>query len=79
MLGPAVDQVGLERAIRAAGARFGPVTLGPVTAGSETSATWRLPGDRGDLSLRLERDPSTGTSTAVELQTVDLEAPVLAD
>ena len=78
-LAPAVDQVALERAIRAAGARFGPVALGAVTAGSETSATWRLRSDRGDLTLRIERDPATGTCSAVDLQTVDTEPPILAD
>ena len=74
-----MDQVALERAIRAAGARFGPVSLGAVTAGSETSATWRLRGDRGDLTLRLERDAVDRDRRRVELQTVDIEPPILAD
>ena len=79
ILGPEVDQIALERAIRAAGARFGPVSLGSVTAGSDTSATWRLLGDRGPLTLHLEIEPPTGRCTAVELQTVDTEPPILAD
>ena len=76
-LGPAVDQVALERAIRAAGARFGPVRLDVVTAGSEHAATWRLRGDRGDLTLRVERDASSGAAI-VELTTTDIEPPIHA-
>jgi hypothetical protein len=77
-LASAVDQVALERAIRAAGARFGPVRLDAVTGGTEHAATWRLRGDRGDLTLRLERDPATGACTAVEVNTVDVEPPIHA-
>lgn len=77
-LAPTVDQAALERAIRAAGARFGPLRLDAVTGGTEHAATWRLRGDRGDLTLRLERDPATRACTAVELNTVDIEPPIHA-
>ena len=73
-LGPAIDQVALERGIRAASARFGPVRLDVVTGGSEHAATWRLRGDRGDLALRLERDPASGACIVVELKTVETAA-----
>jgi CubicO group peptidase (beta-lactamase class C family) len=76
-LGPALDQPALERAIRAASARFGPVRLDAVTAGTDHAATWRLRGDRGDLTLRVERDATSGAVT-VELLTVDLEPPIHA-
>ena len=74
-----VDRAALERAIRAAGARFGPVRLGPVTAGAETWATWRLLGERGDLTLRLDRDAATNLVTKVELLTAEIEPPIHAD
>ena len=45
-----VDAIG--RALRAAEARFGPVTVGdPIASDGATSATWRLTGERGDLDL----------------------------
>ena len=78
-LAPAVDQVALERAIRAAGARFGPVT--------PRAGHGRLR-DLGDMapSRRSRRsDPPPGARPghrdmpAVELQTVDTEPPILAD
>ena len=78
-LGPAIDRVALERSLRAASARFAPLRLGSAIAGSETSTTWRLLGDRGSLTLRLERDPTSGDVTAVELQTESREPPTFAD
>jgi CubicO group peptidase (beta-lactamase class C family) len=78
-LADGVDRVALERAIRAAGARFAPVRLGPVTAGSDTSATWRLAGERGALTLHLDRDPAANRFTKVELLTAEAEPPVHAD
>jgi hypothetical protein len=78
-LAATTDRVAIERAIRATGARFGPVRLGPVIAASETSATWRLLGDRGEATLRLERDPATGAWSAIELKTTILERPNHAD
>lgn len=77
--GPALDRAAVARSIRAASARFGPLRLGPVIAGTNVSATWRLLGDQGDLTLRLDRDPATGDVTAVELKTTALELPRHAD
>jgi len=78
-LAPAVDQAALQRSIRAASARFGPLRLGPVIAGTDVSATWRLLGDRGELTLRLEHDPATGEVTVIELRTAALALPAHAD
>jgi hypothetical protein len=78
-LGTGVDRAALERSIRAAAARFGPCHLGAVIAGTEASATWRVMGERGELSLRLERDAESRTLMAVELRTVSLEPPIHAD
>jgi hypothetical protein len=78
-LAPAVDQAAVQRSIRAASARFGPLRLGPVIAGTDVSTTWRLLSDRGELTLRLEHDPATGDVTVVELKTAALELPAHAD
>lgn len=78
-LAEAVDRAAVDRAIRATAARFGPVRLGPAIAAAETSATWRLLGDRGEATLRLERDPATGAWSAIELKTTILERPNHAD
>jgi hypothetical protein len=61
-LASGADRPAMERSLRAAAARFGPVTLGPATAGDgEKVATWRLTGERGSLSLELELDEPGGT------------------
>jgi len=78
-LAPAVDQAALQRSIRAASARFGPLRLGPVIAGTDVSSSWRLLGEHGELTLRLERDPVSGTLAVIELKTVALELPEHAD
>ena len=78
-LAASVDGAALDRSIRAASARVGPVRLGDVIASTDVSATWRLHGDRGDLTLRLERDPATGAMTAAELKTVVQSLPAHAD
>ncbi|MBI3745029.1 MAG: beta-lactamase family protein [Chloroflexi bacterium] len=68
-LAPGVDPTSLARAVRIAGARYAPVSLGPVIAGDGTaSATWRLPGPHGILELEVERDPGTGLATTVRLR-----------
>jgi CubicO group peptidase (beta-lactamase class C family) len=60
-LAPALDRSALDRAVRAAEARFSPLTLGPVLASvPDRSATFRLQGDRGRVELQLERDPASG-------------------
>jgi len=78
-LAPTVDLTALEVAIRAASARLAPLRLGPVIAGTDVSTTWRLLGDRGGSTLRLEREPATGDLTVVELKTASLELPGHAD
>ncbi len=78
-LGPTLDRVALDRAIRATAARYGPVRLGPAIASSDTSATWRLHGERGEATLRLERDQPSGAWSAIELRTAILERPNYAD
>ena len=75
----ALDPVAIDRSLRAAAARFAPLRLGSTIAGSETGATWRLIGDRGDLTLHLERDAATGDLTALDIKTVALEPPPYAD
>lgn len=58
LLGEAVDQPGLARAIRIAAARHAPLTLGPAVAGDGiTTVTWRLRGDCGELDLAMTVDP----------------------
>jgi hypothetical protein len=49
------DVPAIELALRAAEARFGPVTLGERTAGDGVkTGTWPLTGERGELDLELE-------------------------
>jgi hypothetical protein len=53
--------VAIERGLRAAEARFGPVVLGRVVGGDgEKSGAWLLSGERGDLELRLELEGPGG-------------------
>ena len=53
------DRAAIERALRAAEALFGPVTLGATIAGDGMrEAAWRLVGERGELDLQLELDVS---------------------
>jgi len=78
-LAATVDRPALARVLRVTWARFAPLRLGAAIAAPETGATWRLHGDRGDLTLRLERETATGDLTVVEFQTVAREAPPLAD
>jgi CubicO group peptidase (beta-lactamase class C family) len=78
-VGPSVDRDALERSIRAASARYGACRIGPVIAGTDVSSTWRVVGDRGFFTLRLDRDPASGEFTVVELRTEALEPPNHAD
>ncbi len=75
----ALDPVAIDRSLRATAARFAPLRLGSPIAWTDIAATWRLLGDRGDLTLRLERDAVTGDLTALDIQTVALEPPPHAD
>ena len=78
-LAGAVDRAVVERTIRATAARLGHVRLGPAIASASDSATWRLDGDRGEATLRLERDPATGTWSAIDLKTAIQQRPNHAD
>ena len=76
-LDDAIDRASLDRELRAAEALFGPVTLDPVQGGDGVKeASWRLRGDRGDLTLTLEIEPEDGTIRAVKLVPVTLESPI---
>jgi serine-type D-Ala-D-Ala carboxypeptidase/endopeptidase len=80
ILGPKVDREVAERELRAAGLRYGVATLGRCVAGDgERKATWRVTSARGDLELRLERDPDAGQLTAVAFQPRALKAPFLVE
>jgi hypothetical protein len=75
-LAGSVDAVAVGRALRAAEARYGPLTLGdPIEGDGERAARWRLTGERGDLDLDLERDPGTGELTRVGFVPVTLVVP----
>lgn len=75
---PAVDLGAVARAMRATEARFGPVSLGPSTAGDgETKATFRLESPRGRLELALELDREAGCLSSVSIVPVKLVPPAL--
>ena len=77
VLGDEVDRATLERELRATEALFGPLTLGPVTAGDgERAAAWRLRGERGDVTLALELEPDAGVITAASLVPVSPDPPI---
>ena len=79
-LAASVDRPALERRLRAAEALFGPVEVGPVVAGDgERTATWRLSGERGRLTLELALEADDGPLTKVALVPESLEPPVYAD
>jgi CubicO group peptidase (beta-lactamase class C family) len=60
-LAAGADRTAIERSMRAAAARFGPVTLGrPVAGDGRTTATWPLRGARGELDLVLRLDAPDG-------------------
>jgi hypothetical protein len=76
-LAEAIDRPTLDRELRAAEALFGPVVLGPALSGDGVkTASWRLRGARGDLTLTVERDPADGTVRAISLVPATLESPV---
>ncbi len=68
-LGGDVDGAVLARALRIAGARYAPITLGPAVSGDgAASATWRVRSDHGSLELSLTRDAATELITALVLR-----------
>jgi CubicO group peptidase (beta-lactamase class C family) len=79
-LAASADRPAIERGLRAAEARFGPVALGLPTAGDgEKSASWRLSGDRGDLTLAIELDAPGGAVEKATFIPASMAAPVLDD
>jgi CubicO group peptidase (beta-lactamase class C family) len=67
-VGDSVDVGAIVRAMRATEARFGPITLGPPTAGDgETKVTYRLVSPRARVDLVLEFDPAASCLSAVFL------------
>ena len=79
-LAASVDRATIERGLRAAEALFGPVEIGPVVAGDgERTATWRVSGERGHLTLELAVEAADGPLTKVALVPEALEPPVYAD
>jgi CubicO group peptidase (beta-lactamase class C family) len=66
-----------DRSLLAAAAQFGPVTLGPPSEGDgETCATFRLLGDRGELSVKIAIDRASQAITELTLTPEPLTPPV---
>ena len=77
--GPDVDVPAVERSLRAAAARFGPMRLGLPTAGDgRTTATFDVDGQDGKAGLTVTIDPDGGAVTALALVTAEQEAPAEA-
>jgi CubicO group peptidase (beta-lactamase class C family) len=77
--GDVVDAVAVERAMRAASARFGTMTLGrPLAGDGRTTTTWELATERGRATLRLTLDAATGDLTEVTLEAARREPPPTA-
>ena len=75
-LADSLDRDRIARSLRAAEARFGPVILGVAIGGDgETTARWRLHGDRGDIDLALGCDYPDGPLTLVEFVPRALTTP----
>jgi CubicO group peptidase (beta-lactamase class C family) len=75
-LAASADRNAIERGLRAAEARYGPVTLDRPTAGDGVNgASWRLRGDRGDVTLELALDAPDGSLTSVAFVPMMVEAP----
>ncbi|HEY4189779.1 MAG TPA: serine hydrolase domain-containing protein [Candidatus Limnocylindrales bacterium] len=73
--GPDLDVAGIERSMRAAVARFGPLRRGlPRASDGTTTATWDIDGDDGRAELKLTIDPESGAVTALVLSAAEREA-----
>lgn len=71
------DRDALDRDLRAAEGVFGPLSLGPVTAGDGArKATWRVGGPRGAVSLSIELADDDTTVASVAIVPDGLESPV---
>jgi hypothetical protein len=77
-VGADVDLAAVVRAMRAAEARFAPLTLGrPIEGDGERKATYRLESARGRVDLALTMDPARSCLDAVALTPVRLVPPEL--
>ncbi|MHB8890642.1 MAG: serine hydrolase domain-containing protein [Candidatus Limnocylindrales bacterium] len=74
--GDGLDREAVLRALRAGGARFGPLRLGlPADGDGRASSTFEIESDRGHLKLTVALDPGTGAVTAASLLVRAREAP----
>jgi hypothetical protein len=79
-LATSVNRATIERKLRATEALYGPVEIGPVVAGDgELTATWRVSGERGGLTLQLALEAAEGPLASVALVPEPLGPPVYAD
>jgi len=84
-LAASLDPVAIARAVQAAAARYGRVRLGPANSveaasrGIPVKVTFRLRGERGDLTLAIAIDPRSAELTTCGLQSVALSPPAQAD
>jgi CubicO group peptidase (beta-lactamase class C family) len=75
-LADGMDRAGLDRALRAVTALFGPLEFGPAIRGDgDRDVTVELRGDRGTVDLRLALDPETGVVSTVTLVPRTVSAP----
>jgi CubicO group peptidase (beta-lactamase class C family) len=75
-VGPELDVGPIERSLRAAGPRFGPMRLGLPTAGDgTTTATFDVAGDDGQAVLAITVEAGTGAVTGASLLAAEREAP----
>jgi hypothetical protein len=73
--GPDLDLVPIERSLRAAAARFGPMRRGLPMAGDGTTATtFQVDGDDGRAELKIAVDPEGGAVTTLVLSAAEREA-----
>ena len=77
-LGTDVDAGAIVRSMRAAEARFAPISMGPAIDGDgERKATYRLESPRGQIDLALTLDPVANCLDSVALTPVRLVPPDL--
>ncbi len=74
--GPDLDVGRVERELRAAAVRLGPVRPGrPIAGDGRSTSTFELEGDRGRASLQVGLDPQTGVVTKVSLLIGERSSP----
>jgi hypothetical protein len=79
-LAEGVDGAAIERAVRAAWARFGSLRLGlPIEGDGRATSTFELETERGGrATLKVGLDPESGAVSAAALQVPEREAPAEA-